>query len=169
VKKIFVLILLSFNCMAQDTSFNPDVLAKEQPSEYTQYLNNLFKSYPELPIKKVSHKPILKKGSTHYSYRTEIKNQSDLKAANFSGNWILTAIPQGTGAFKYFLINVRTGKITDPHLMTTNGRPLFLPNRSLLVIAGSVGEKTLEDAVRGIYGGPKAFEWKKENLVPVEL
>jgi hypothetical protein len=171
--KKFIMIFLPFFFISSFAiayeGHDPTILAREQPSEYTEYLLKLFQNQKEFKVSPNLIKPKFKKGTSAYLYRTEIKNQSNLEKANFSGDWILVIIPQGTAAFRYFLANTQTGKVIDPHLMTTNGNPLFQSNRSLLVISGSVGEKTLEDAKKGVLGGPKIYEWKNNRLVPVSL
>lgn len=167
---IFISAIVFFSSLAfANEGYDPSVLAQEQPSQYTEYLKGLFENQKEITVSSVTANPKVTKGTSAYSYRSEIKNQSNLKNANFAGEWILVVIGQGTGAFRYFLSNAKTGKVIDPHLMTTNGKPLFRSDRSLLVISGSVGESTLEDAKKGVYGGPKAFEWKNGRFESVAL
>lgn len=149
--------------------YDPSALAKEQPSQYTEYLHGLFENQTEIKTSSVTASPKLRKGTFAYTFRSEIKKQSRLKNANFAGEWILVVVGQGTGAFRYFLTNAKTGEVIDPDLMTTNGKPLFRSDRSLLVISGSVGEKTLDDAKKGVWGGPKAFAWKNNRFESVPL
>jgi hypothetical protein len=152
-----------------DEKYDPNVLAREQPSEYTSYLADLFKGYPPLSAKTVSAQPKLIKGTSAYRFRTEILRQTKISEANFAGGWILIVVGQGTGAARYFLMQALTGKLVDPKLLTENGIPLFEATRPLLVTSGSVGEKNLQDAKKGAWGGPKAWIWKDEKFQVVKL
>jgi hypothetical protein len=154
---------------ASDDKYDPEILAREQGSEYAKYLAGLFRFYPELALEPVARKPILLKGTVPYRFRSEIRRQTDVKTANFAGQWVLIVVGQGTGAARYFAMNAKTGRVIDAKLATENGLPLFQPNRALLVTGGSTEEKTLAEAKKGAWGGPRAWLWKNSKFKELKL
>jgi hypothetical protein len=146
---------------AATPQYDPYVIAGRNKSEYTSYLQSVFDKAPFVSVEKVSvTAPQIKKNSTSYRFRTEIIRQSKHKKANFAGRWVLSVIGCGTGCNQYFVTNVKTGQVIDPNLMTTNGTPLFVKNKNILITGGSIEEKTLADAQKGVLGGPKSWIWK---------
>lgn len=167
MKLNFALLSFCFSIFAQAATpqNDPYKIAVIYKSEYTSYLKSLFDNTPSVFVEKVSANPQIKKNSTSSKFRTEIRRQSKNKKANFAGQWILNVVGCGTGCNQYFLTNVKTGQVIDPNLMSTNGSPLFVKNKNILVTSGSLGEKTLADAQKGVFGGPKSWIWKDNKFI----
>lgn len=160
-KMVFALMAFWFSsgALASSSKYNPYLLAVEHKTEYTSYLKSLFDGVQQVPVKKVLSKPNIKKDLPGYNFRFEIKLQTSTKQVNFAGEWIIVVIGCGTGCSQYFLVQAETGKIVDPQLTTTNGQPLFVKDRNILVTRGSAEALTLDDAKKGVFGGPKAWQW----------
>lgn len=154
---------------AADSKYDPYLLASNRKSEYTSYLKNIFDRAKHLSIKTASAPPNLIKGSPGYKFRSEIKRQTKENKINFAGEWTLVVVGCGTACSQYFLVHSETGKVIDPHLITTNGNPLFVKNKNILVTSGSDGELTLTDAKKGVWGGPKAWRWNGKSFEEISL
>lgn len=150
---------------------DPDKLAQEFPGDYTRHIQKLFATAAPTDVKTVTAKPRLHKGTEAYRYRTAIRTQTQIAKANFAGEWVLITVGCGTGCSSYFLMHAETGTVVNPRLMTVNGNPLFRPDRSLLVVGGSVGccDTVQEAKEHGVWGGPKAWVWENRRFVPVPL
>lgn len=165
----FMLLLASNIAAAADSKYDPFLLANEHKSEYTSYLKSLFDRAENVPVKKVSSIPNLKKGSPGYKFRSEIKRQTKANQVNFAGEWTLVVVGCGTGCGRYFLVQSETGNVIDPHLTSTNGNPLFVKDKNILVTSGSIEATTLDEAKKGVWGGPKAWQWNGESFEEIAL
>lgn len=172
MKKITLALLffVNFNiALGADSKYDPYFLASKHKSEYTSYLKGLFDQAESLQVKKVSVPPRLKKGLPGYKFRSEIKMQRSLNQVNFAGEWTLVVVGCGTGCSQYFLVQSETGKVVDPNLISTNGMPLFVKDKNILVTSGSVEAQTLNDAKKGVWGGPKAWQWNGKSFEEISL
>lgn len=170
--KILILSLIFFGgvfAKATDPKYDPAVLVQEKNTEYTRYLKSLFDQAEIVPVQKAKFGPRLKKGLPGYKYRTEIRRQTLDKEVNFAGHWMLVVVGCGTGCGQFFLVDGLTGTVVDPDLMTVNGVPLFMKDRNLIVTLGSIGEETLEDAKKGVWGGPKVWKWTGSKFEEILL
>lgn len=172
MKKVILalLFLVNFNiALGADSKYDPYLLANEHKSQYTTYLKSLFDRAESIAVKKVSASPNIKKGLPGYKFRSEIKRQTKGNRVNFAGEWTLVVVGCGTGCGQYFLVQSETGNVIDPQLITTNGNPLFVENKNILVTSGSVEELTLDDAKKGAWGGPKAWQWNGKSFAEISL
>lgn len=172
MKKIFytfIFLFVSMKSMASSPSHDPYLLANEIKSEYTIYLKSIFERAKTIPTKMGSIRPNLKKGTPGYKFRSEIKRQVKMNQVNFAGEWSLVVIGCGMHCNKYFLIQSKTGKVIDSYLMTTNGNPLFVNNKNILVTQGSVEQQNLAEAQKGVLGGPKAWQWNGKTFKEISL
>lgn len=165
-----IVFLVSVSSFALNQKYDPDYFEQTHKTEYARYLKKLFEQSPQVKIQKVAAKPKLIKGTSAYRFRTEIRRQTQsTKEANFAGKWILVVVGCGTGCAQYFLVDTQSGDVSDPHLMTENGNSFFKADKNLLVVGGSDTAQTLEDARKGVWGGPKAWTWNQKNFEQVAL
>lgn len=172
MKKIVLALTFFVNlniALGADSKYDPYLLANEYKSQYTSYLKGLFDRAESIPFRKVSAAPILKKGLPGYKFRSEIKRQTKGNQVNFAGEWTLVVVGCGTGCSQYFLVQSETGKVVDPNLISTNGIPLFVKDKNLLITRGSVEAQTLDDAKKGVWGGPKAWQWNGTSFEEIAL
>lgn len=165
----FSFVLAVNAAQATDSKYDPYLLANEQKSEYTNYLKSLFDQAESVPVDKALSRPNLKKGLPGYNFRSEINRQAKSSGVNFAGEWTLVVVGCGTGCAKYFLVHSKTGKVIDPDLMSTNGIPLFVKDKNILVTQGSVEAPTLDEAKKGAWGGPKAWRWNGKSFKEIAL
>ena len=166
MKKIILayLLFVDFNiALGAESKYDPYLLANEHKSQYTSYRAK------SIPVKEISASPILRKGLPGYKFRSEIRRQTKQNQVNFAGEWTLVVVGCGTGCGQYFLVHSETGKVVDPNLISTNGNPLFLKDKNILVTSGSAEAHTLEDAKKGVWGGPKAWQWNGTRFEEIEL
>ncbi len=165
----FMFLLAVSAAQAGDSKYDPYLLANEHKSEYTSYLKSLFEQAKPVPVEKVLVIPKLKKGLPGYSFRSEIRRQARSSGVNFAGEWTLVVVGCGTGCAQYFLVNAKTGKVIDPHITSTNGIPLFVKDKSIVVTVGSVDARTLDEAKKGAWGGPKAWRLDGKSFKEIAL
>lgn len=166
---LFLIFVFSSGVLFANSKYDPYFLANKVNSEYTRYLKSLFDSNQPVAVEKVLSKPKLKKGQDGFNFRSEIKRQTSSHQVNFAGNWTLVVVGCGTGCSKYFLVQADTGKVIDPQLTTTNGYPLFTKDRNILVTRGSAEARTLDDAKKGVFGAPKAWQWDGKKFNEIQL
>lgn len=106
------------------------------PDKLDPFVVEEFKKYPANVVHTfVKPQLVLKKGTTAYKHRDEIRRQFEASEINFAGYWILVAVGCGKNCSQFFMIDGVSGAVTDPKLTIKGGEAFAEAGSRLLYVA----------------------------------